>query len=107
VEKKRGGYGLNTGGEGAMKPERRPVPGLSEEVAEVLAKYIVPANAGLCMLLVILELFSGHEWSESLTIGGGFLPGFILSVVLWARMELRVVDLGELEKLRFTSLKGM
>jgi hypothetical protein len=106
-KKKIRGYGLNTGGESAMKAERRPVPGLSEEVTEVLAKYIVPANTGVCMMLVVLEFFSGHEWSESLTIGGGFLPGFILGVVLWARMELRVVDLGELEKLRVTSLKGM
>lgn len=90
-----------------MRAERRLVPWLPEEVTELLAKYIVPANAGVCMVLVILEFLSGHEWSESLTVGGGFLPGFVLSVVLWARMELRVVDLGELEKLRFTSLKGM
>jgi hypothetical protein len=100
-----GGYGWNTGG--ATIAQRRPVPYLSDEMTDVLAKYIVPANAGACMLLVLLEFFSSHEWSESLTIGGGFLPGFVLSVVLWARRELRVVDLGELEKFRSTSLKGM
>lgn len=28
------------------------------------------------------------------------MPGFVLSVVMWARRELRVVDLGELERLK-------
>jgi hypothetical protein len=100
-----GGYGFNTpsSASATQAAQRRPVPYLSDEVTEVLAKYIVSANAGICLMLVILEFFSSREWSESLAIGGGFLPGFVLSVVLWARNELRVVDMGELEKLKFAS----
>ncbi|KAH4259003.1 hypothetical protein HBI04_106550 [Parastagonospora nodorum] len=93
---KRGGYQ-------AAQVERRAVPYVPDEVAEMLAKYMVPANAGLCVLMAVAEFFSGHEWSEGLAVGGGFLPGFVLSVVLWARRELRVVDMTELEKLKFAS----
>lgn len=77
------------------------MPYVSDEVADMLAKYMVPVNAGLCVVLAGVEFFSGHEWSDGLAIGGGFLPGFVLSVVLWARRELRVVDMTELEKLKF------
>ena len=66
----------------------------------MLAKYIVPANAGICVLLAILELLRGRSWSEGVAVGGGYLPGFVLSVVLWARRELRVMDMSELEKLK-------
>lgn len=83
--------------------ERRAVSYVSDEVAEMLAKYTVPVNAGLCVVLAVTEFFSGHEWSEGLAAGGGFLPGFVLSVVLWARRELRVVDMTELETLKFAS----
>jgi hypothetical protein len=41
-----------------------------------------------------------------MAIGGGYVPGLILTVVLWARRELRVVDLGELERLRYTTKAG-
>lgn len=47
-----------------------------------------------------MELYQGMTWSEGVVLGGGYLPGFVLGVVLWARRELRVVDLGELEKLK-------
>lgn len=57
------------------------------------------------MLLAVAELAQGRTWSEGMMIGGGYVPGLILTVVLWARRELRVVDLGELEKLRY-STKG-
>lgn len=107
------GYGLNTfttstssSRDGDAAQERRPVPWVSDDVAEVLAKYIVPANGAVCVVLAILELWQGRSWSEGIGVGGGFLPGFVLSVVMWARRELRVVDLGELEKLKYRS-KGM
>lgn len=86
--------------------ERRPVPWISDEVAELLAKYIVPANGAVCVVLALLELWQGRSWGEGIGVGGGFLPGFVLSVVMWARRELRVVDLGELEKLKYRS-KGI
>lgn len=74
---------------------------MSDEVADLLAGYIVPANGVVCILLAILEFWQGRSWSEGIAVGGGYLPGFVLSVVMWARRELRVVDLGELEKLKF------
>ncbi|KAF2256339.1 hypothetical protein BU26DRAFT_472519 [Trematosphaeria pertusa] len=81
--------------------ERRPVPYISEEVADMLAKYVVPINGALCILLALVELWQGREWREGMTIGGGYVPGFIMAIVMWARRELRVVDLGELERLRY------
>lgn len=98
------GKGIARGADGlpstSGSAQRRPVPYLSEEAAEALARYIVPGNAALCGVLAIFELWKGREWSEGLSIGGGYLPGLVLAVVLWARRELRVVDLGELERLR-------
>jgi hypothetical protein len=38
-----------------------------------------------------------------MTVGGGYMPGLVFSVVMWARRELRVVDMGELERLRYRS----
>ena len=76
------------------------MPYVSDETADVLAKYIVPANAGVCAMLAVLELWRGRGWSEGVMVGGGYLPGFVLSVVLWARRELRVMDMSELEKLK-------
>lgn len=80
----------------------RPVPcWLSEESAEVLSSYIVPVNAALCGILAVGELWKGRDWAEGFVVGGGHLPGLIFVIVLWARRELRVVDLGDLERLRF------
>jgi len=103
VKGKGKGKGIARGADGlpsSGNAQRRPVPYLSEEAAEALAGYIVPGNAALCGVLAIFELWKGREWSEGLSIGGGYLPGLVLAVVLWARRELRVVDLGELERLR-------
>jgi len=86
--------------DGAVAP-RRPVPYVSDEMAELLAKYVIPVNGALCLLLALAELWQGRTWSEGVTVGGGLLPGLILTIVMWARRELRVVDLGELEKLRY------
>jgi hypothetical protein len=97
-----GGYGYNvaTSDARATKAERRPVPYLSEEAADLMAQYIVLANAGVCVLFAIVELWQGRAWSEGVMIGGGYLPGLVLGTLLWARRELRTVDLGELEKLK-------
>jgi len=69
-------------------------------MAEMLAKYMVPANAALCGILAFAELWKGREWSEGMGVGGGYLPGLIFAVVLFARRELRTMDLSELERLR-------
>lgn len=82
-------------------PETKAVPYVSDEVAELLRKYIIPGNGAICVILCLVELGTGRTWSEGMMIGGGYVPGFIFSVVLWARRELRVVDLGELERLRY------
>jgi hypothetical protein len=100
---KKGGYGWNVPASADAKHECRPVPYLSDDIAELVGKYIVPANGAMCVLLALLELWQGRTWSEGMMVGGGYLPGFVLSVVLWARRELRVVDLGELEKLKYGS----
>ncbi|KAH7094633.1 hypothetical protein FB567DRAFT_510643 [Paraphoma chrysanthemicola] len=81
--------------------ERKPVPFLSDELADLAAKYIVPANAAICIVLAVVELLRRRGWSEGIEIGGGYLPGFVMSVVLWLRRELRVMDMSELEKLKF------
>lgn len=83
--------------------DRKDVPWLSEEVQELLARYIVPVNGAVCAVLVLLELSKGNEWREGMMVGGGYVPGLVLSTMLWARRELRVVDLSELEKLRTSS----
>ena len=79
------------------------MPYLSEEAVELVARYIVPVNAALCAALALVEVWQGREWSEGVTIGGGYVPGVIMMVVMFARRELRTVDLGELEKLRYRS----
>lgn len=93
-----GGYGLNTRTPSSVQA-RRQVPWLSDELQDVLAQYIVPANGAVCGLLAMLELVQGREWREGMMIGGGFISGLVLTVVLWARRELRVVDMNELERL--------
>jgi hypothetical protein len=103
TEAKKGeGFGRDTHtAPAATKRERRRVPYITNEIADALAKYIIPANSAACVLLALLELWRARTWSEGVAVGGGYLPGFVLSVVLWARRELRVVDLGELEGLKF------
>lgn len=94
-----GGYGLGTTTSEAWA-ERKKAPWLSDDVQDLLAQYAVPANAGVCGLLAVLELVQGRQWREGVMIGGGYLPGLVFAVVLWARRELRVVDLSELQDLR-------
>jgi hypothetical protein len=101
---RKGGYGWNVPAQvDAPEAERRPVPYVSDEVADLVGRYVVQVNEVVCFLLAMLELWQGRTWSEGAMVGGGYLPGFVLSVVLWARRELRVVDLGELEKLKYRS----
>lgn len=98
-----GGYGLSpatSATASARSEERVRVPWLSEEVQELLARYIVPGNGVVCGLLAVAELVQGREWREGMMIGGGYLPGLVLTVILWARRELRVVDMSELQQLR-------
>jgi hypothetical protein len=99
-----GGYGYNvtsSSEQQGRRAERKTVPYVSDESADLIAKYIVPANAAVCVLLAIVEVcFGARTWSEGVMIGGGYLPGLVLSVVLWARRELRVVDMTDLEKLK-------
>lgn len=99
--KGKGGYGFNTpSAPETLSHERPAVPWIEDDVADVLAKYIVPANGVVCVLLTFLELWRGRTWSEGVMVGGGYLPGVVFSVVLWARRELRVMDMSELEKLK-------
>ncbi|KAF2740706.1 hypothetical protein EJ04DRAFT_163534 [Polyplosphaeria fusca] len=82
-------------------PSDEPLPYLSRDSSVLVRRYLVVTNAVICGMLAAWELWQGRTWSEGMMIGGGFVPGFILCVILWARKELRVVDLGELEKLRY------
>jgi hypothetical protein len=103
--KKSVGYGWNVPATttASTRHERRPVPYIPDDAADALEKYIIPANSATCVLLALFELWHARTWSEGITVGGGYLPGFVLSVVLWARRELRVVDLGQLEGLKYGS----
>lgn len=105
--KGRNGYGFNTlhtapttSTSSSARHKGPVVPYLSDEVAALLEKYIIPFNAALCVLLAVAELFQDRSWSEGVMIGGRYLPGLVLGVVIWARRELRVIDLGELDRLR-------
>lgn len=80
--------------------ERRPVPWLSSDVAHLLAEYIVIANEALCGILAVIELLQRRTWAEGMAVGGGYLPALILVVVMFARRELRAVDMSDLERLR-------
>ncbi|KAF2745712.1 hypothetical protein M011DRAFT_446990 [Sporormia fimetaria CBS 119925] len=86
--------------------ESQPVPYLSPETADLLRQYMIPVNAALCAILCITELAQRRSWGEGMMIGGGYVPGFVLTFILWARRELRVVDLGELERLRYRTKGG-
>lgn len=80
------------------KPGRRPVPFVSPEVAELLAGYIVTVNRAMCGFLALYEVWLGGEWIQGLMIGGGFLPGVICMVILYARTELRIIDVEQLRR---------
>jgi hypothetical protein len=99
---RRGGSAL-VGYDGLGEVERRDVVWLEEGVQEVLARYIVPVNGVVCGVLAVVELVKGREWREGMMVGGGYVPGLVLTVVLWARRELRAVDLSPLEELRSRS----
>jgi len=77
------------------------VPYISKEVADQVGEYIVPVNGVLCALSTGWELWQNRAWSEGITVGGGYLPVLVWVVIMWARRELRTVDLGELERLRY------
>ncbi|KAF2466988.1 uncharacterized protein BDR25DRAFT_235860 [Lindgomyces ingoldianus] len=81
--------------------EPSDLPYLSADQAALVRKFLIPVTGATCLLLAVYEMCHGRTWSDGMTIGGGYVPGFILSVVLWARRELRELDLGELERLRY------
>jgi hypothetical protein len=60
----------------------------------------VRLNAALCIGLAVHEVARGRAWSEGMVIGGGYVPGVVLGVIVWARRELRAIDLVELERAR-------
>lgn len=84
----------------AQKQARRPVPYISAELADLLADNIVVANRAVGGALALLELWQGAEWSEGFMVGGGYLPLLICMIVLWARTELRIIDMDSLKKLK-------
>jgi hypothetical protein len=58
--KKAGGYGWNVPAQSdTPKSEQRPVPYVSDEVAQLVGKYIVPGNGVVCVLLAMLESWLG------------------------------------------------
>lgn len=83
-----------------VKAERRHVPYVSEGVANVLAEWVVVGNGVLCGVLAVVEVFRGRAWGEGMAVGGGYLPGLVMMVVMFARRELRAVDMSELDRLR-------
>jgi hypothetical protein len=103
LKKKRSGYGLNTKTPSWDKPTensvRRPVPYVSEQTADVIGDYIVTVNRAVCGLLALYEVWLSRDWSEGFMVGGGFLPGVLCLVILWARTELRIIDMNALEKM--------
>ncbi|KAI8934087.1 hypothetical protein NX059_008849 [Plenodomus lindquistii] len=80
------------------KPGRRPVPFVSTEVADFLAQWIVIVNRAVCGLLALSEVWKAGDWMQGLGIGGGFLPGIICLVILYARTELRIIDMDQLNR---------
>ncbi|KAL6703229.1 hypothetical protein ACN47E_010091 [Coniothyrium glycines] len=82
------------------KPGRRPVPYVAPSTADLLAEHLVTVNRAVCGVLALLELWRGTAYSEALMVGGGFLPGVICLVILYARTELRIISMDELERLQ-------
>ncbi|KAJ4357899.1 uncharacterized protein N0V89_002476 [Didymosphaeria variabile] len=85
------------------KAQTRSMPYISDSTAELVAQWIVVANGSLCAVLAIAEVLQDRPWGEGMTVGGGYLPGLVLAVVLFARRELRAVDMTELERLMYSS----
>ncbi|EUC50035.1 hypothetical protein COCMIDRAFT_32606 [Bipolaris oryzae ATCC 44560] len=81
------------------KSVRRPVPYISETTADAIAENIITVNRALCGILALSEVWVERDWSQGFMVGGGFLPGLICFVVLWARTELRIIDMDALEEL--------
>jgi hypothetical protein len=105
-----GGYGIYNKTPSWEQPTeksvRRPVPYISTETADQIGDYIVPINRAVCGLLALYEVWQARSWSEGLMVGGGFLPGVICMVILWARTELRIIDMDALEKMNKTAAQG-
>jgi hypothetical protein len=80
------------------KSVRRPVPYISESTADMIADNIVTINRAICGALALSEVWLERSWSEGFMVGGGFLPGVICFVILWARTELRIIDMDALER---------
>jgi hypothetical protein len=114
-KKKMGGYGLNTTTTNTKTPSwekpseksvRRPVPYLSTQIADIIGNNIVMVNRAVCGLLALYEVWLARDWSEGFKVGGGFLPGVICLVILWARTELRIIDMNALEKINAQGKKA-
>ncbi|CAG5182297.1 uncharacterized protein ALTATR162_LOCUS10091 [Alternaria atra] len=105
-----GGYGIYNKTPSWEQPTeksvRRPVPYLSKEMADKIGDYIVPINRAVCGLLALYEVWLARDWSEGFMVGGGFLPGVICLVILWARTELRIIDMDVLEKMNTGAAQG-
>ena len=101
-KKKIGGYGIHPKTPSWEKPTeksvRRPVPYVSAQTADMVGDYIVMVNRAVCGILALYEVFLARHWSEGFMPGGGYLPGVICLVILWARTELRIIDMAALEK---------
>ncbi|KAH9876329.1 hypothetical protein J1614_004208 [Plenodomus biglobosus] len=78
------------------KPGQRPVPWISSELADFLAQWIVLVNRAVCGIFALYEVWLGSEWMQRFSIGGGFLPLVICMVILYARTELRIIDVEQL-----------
>ncbi|CAN9257590.1 unnamed protein product [Alternaria alternata] len=109
-KKPMGGYGIYNKTPSWEQPTeksvRRPVPYLSEDMADRIGDYIVPINRAVCGLLALYEVWLAREWSEGFMIGGGFLPGVICLIILWARTELRIIDMDALERINAGAAQG-
>lgn len=105
-----GGYGIYpktpSWEQPTEKSVRRPVPYISAEVADKIGDYIMPINRAVCGLLALYEVWLARDWSEGFMVGGGFLPGVICLVILWARTELRIIDMEVLDKINKDAAQG-